>query len=55
MIKLTKQEFRNKVLPNGAISAEWELLPVDKVKIGNEIYSIVTNDLDNYVVLELIR
>jgi hypothetical protein len=50
-MKLTKQEFRNKVCPNGAISAEWELLPVDKVKIDNEIYLIATNDLENYVVL----
>ena len=51
MMKLTKQEFRDKVCPNGAISAEWELLPINKVKIDNEIYLIVTNDLENYVVL----
>ena len=51
MIKLTKQEFRDKVCPNGAISAEWELFAVNKVKIGNEIYLIATNDLENYVVL----
>lgn len=51
MIKLTKQEFRDKVCPNGAISAEWELIAVNKVKINNEIYLIVTNDLDNEVIL----
>jgi len=50
-MKLTKQEFRNKVCPNGAISAEWELLPVNKVKIDNEIYLIVTDDLENEVIL----
>ena len=50
-MKLTKQEFRNKVCPNGAISAEWELLPINKVKIDNEIYSIVTDDLENEVIL----
>jgi hypothetical protein len=31
-MKLTKQEFRDKVCPNGAISAEWELMPINKVK-----------------------
>jgi hypothetical protein len=50
-MKLTKQEFRDKVCPNGAISAEWELLPVNKVKIDNEIYLIVTDDLENEVIL----
>lgn len=54
MIKLTKDEFRQKVLPNGAISAEWELMPVDKIKINDELYSITTLDLDNEVILELI-
>lgn len=55
MIRLTKQEFRQKVLPNGAISAEWELMPVNKIKINDEIYSITTNDLESEVILELIE
>lgn len=51
MIKLTKQEFRDKVCPNGSNSAEWELMVVNRVKINDEIYSIVTNDLENEVIL----
>lgn len=55
MIKLTKQEFRQKVLPNGAISAEWDLLPNNVVKINDEIYLITTLDLENMVILEKVE